>query len=45
MNTNTYTCIDKYNFNFSKMAIDTMMKFSTYTKLLTGFLTTYHLYM
>ena len=28
MNTNTYTCIDKYNFNFSKMVIDTKLKFS-----------------
>ena len=28
MNTNTYTCIDKYNSNFSKMVIDTKLKFS-----------------
>ena len=28
MNTNTYTCIDKYNFNFSKMVTDTKLKFS-----------------
>ena len=28
MNTSTYTCIDKYNFNFSKMVIDTVLKFS-----------------
>ena len=26
-----YTCIDRYNFNFSKMAIDTKLKFSAYT--------------
>ena len=28
MNTNTYTCMNKYNFNFSKMVKDTKLKFS-----------------
>ena len=25
---NLYTCMNKYNFNFSKMVIDTKIKFS-----------------
>ena len=29
MNNTFYTCINKYNFNFSKMVIDTKLKFST----------------
>ena len=33
----TYTCIDKYNFNFSKMVIDTELKISTYTNISTGY--------
>ena len=28
MNNTLYTCINKYNFNFSKMAIDTKLKVS-----------------
>ena len=28
MNNILFTCINKYNFNFSKMAIDTKLKFS-----------------
>ena len=28
MNTITYTCIDEYNFKFSKMVIDTKLKYS-----------------
>ena len=28
MNKTLYTCIDKYNFNFSKMITDTKLKFS-----------------
>ena len=31
MNNTLYTCIDKYNFNFSKMVIDTKLKFSMYS--------------
>ena len=31
MNTTLYTCMNEYNFNFSKMVIDTKLKFSTYT--------------
>ena len=27
-NNTLYTCINKYNFNFSKMVIDTKLKFS-----------------
>ena len=45
MNITLYTCINKYNFNFSKMVKDTWMKFSGFTKLLTSFLTMYHLYL
>ena len=45
MNNTLYTCINKYNFNFSKMAIDTKLKFSGYTKLFTGFPMIYHLYL
>ena len=50
-----YICMNKFNFflylykyyfaNFSKMVIDTKLIFSAYTQLLTGFLTTYHLYL
>ena len=29
MNNTLYTCINKYKFNFSKMVIDTKLKFST----------------
>ena len=28
MNNTLYTCINKYNFNFSKMVVDTKLKFS-----------------
>ena len=28
INNTLYTCFNKYNFNFSKMAIDTKLKFS-----------------
>ena len=28
MNNTLYTCINKYNFNFSKMVTDTKLKFS-----------------
>ena len=39
----TYTCIDNYNFNFSKMIIDTKLKFSTYTYILTSYPKIYHI--
>ena len=32
-----YTCIDKYNFNFSKMETDTKLKISTYTNISTSY--------
>ena len=41
----SYTCIDKYNFNFSKMVIDTKLKFSTYTNIFTSYPKIYHLYL
>ena len=50
-----YICKNKFNFsyicmknnfvNFSKMVIDTNLKFSGFTKLLTSFLMMYHLYL
>ena len=45
MNNTLYTCIDKYNFNFSKMEIDTKLKFSTYTNIFTSYPKIYHLYL
>ena len=45
MNNTLYTCINKYNFNFSKMETDKKLKFSTYTNISTSFLTTNHLYL
>ena len=45
MNKTLYTCIDKYNFNFSKMITDTKLKFSTYTNILTSYPKIYHLYL
>ena len=45
MNKTLYTCIDKYNFNFSKMETDTKLKFSTYTNIFTSYPKIYHLYL
>ena len=45
MNNTLYTCIDKYNFNFSKMVIDTKLKFSTYTNITKSYPKIYHLYL
>ena len=44
MNNTLYTCINKYNFNFSKMVIDTSLKISGYTYFLTSYRMVYHLY-
>ena len=45
MNKTLYTCIDKYNFNFSKMITDTKLKFSTYTDIFTSYREIYRLYL
>ena len=45
MNNTLYTCINKYNFNFSKMITDTELEFSPCTKLLTSYRLIYHLYL
>ena len=45
MNICLYTCINKNNFNFSKMVIATKLKFSAYTKMLTTYRMVYHLYL
>ena len=45
MNNTLYTCIDKYNFNFSKMMTDTKLKFSTYTNISTSYPMIYHTLM
>ena len=45
MNKTLYTCIDKYNFNFSKMITDTKLKISGNTYFLTSYRMVYHLYM
>ena len=45
MNKTLYTCIDKYNFNLSKMETDTKLKFSTYTNIFTSYPKIYHLYL
>ena len=45
MNKTLYTCIDKYNFNFSKMITDTKLKFSTNTNTFTSYPKIYHLYL
>ena len=42
MNNTLYTCIGKYNFNFSKMEIDTKLKISTYTNISTSYPKIYH---
>ena len=45
MNNTLYTCINKYNLNFSKMVIDTKLKFSGYTYFLTSYPTMSYLYL
>ena len=45
MNNTLYTCINKYKFNFSKMVIDTKLKFSTYTNISTSYPKIYHTLM
>ena len=45
MNNTLYTCINKYNFNFSKMVIDTKLKFSTYTNISSSYPKIYHTLM
>ena len=42
MNNILYTCINKYNFNFSKMITDTKLKLSTYTYISTSYPKIYH---
>ena len=37
MNNTLFTCINKYNFNFSKMATDKKVKISTYTNISTSY--------
>ena len=45
MNNTLYTRINKYNFNFSKVVIDTSLKISTYTNILMTYRMVCHLYM
>ena len=45
MNNTLYTCINKYNFNFSKMVTDTKLKFSTNTNISTSYRMIYHTLM
>ena len=45
MNNTLYTCINKYNFNFSKMVTDTRLKFSTYTNISTSYPKIYYTLM
>ena len=41
----SYICMNTNFVNFSKMVIDTSLKISGFTTLLTGYPTTYHLYL
>ena len=40
-----YMCSSTNNFDFSKIILDTDLKFSGFTKLLTTYRMVYHLYM
>ena len=42
MNNTLYTCINKYNFNFSKMITDTKLKLSTYTNICASYPKVYY---